>query len=125
MAGIATSDVGINKDGTPKPVGVRCEQRCWCMGRGRRRVRRCRRVRCRLALTCCVLACRRDSFARGMELKARQTILAEGCRGSLSEMVMKQYNLRLSIACCRDGLPSCTCRVLLCAAAFRFRPSDP
>lgn len=29
-----------------------------------------------------------------MELIANQTILAEGCRGSLSEKVMKKYNLR-------------------------------
>jgi hypothetical protein len=28
------------------------------------------------------------NFARGMELKARATLLAEGCRGSLSKIVM-------------------------------------
>lgn len=29
-----------------------------------------------------------------MELHARQTLLAEGCRGSCSEEVMKKFNLR-------------------------------
>lgn len=41
VAGIATADMGVNKDGSPK-----------------------------------------DTFARGMELRARQTLLAEGARGS-------------------------------------------
>ena len=41
VAGVATGDVGIGKDGA-----------------------------------------RKDTFARGMELRARQTLLAEGCRGS-------------------------------------------
>ncbi|EGD80525.1 dehydrogenase [Salpingoeca rosetta] len=53
VKGIATRDMGINKDGTPKAT-----------------------------------------FARGMELRARQTLFAEGCRGSCSEEVMKQFNLR-------------------------------
>ena len=29
---------------------------------------------------------RKDTFQRGIELKARATLLAEGCRGSLSEV---------------------------------------
>eukprot|EP01103_Thecamoeba_quadrilineata_P002965 TRINITY_DN12804_c0_g1_i1.p1 TRINITY_DN12804_c0_g1~~TRINITY_DN12804_c0_g1_i1.p1 ORF type:complete len:591 (+),score=123.35 TRINITY_DN12804_c0_g1_i1:26-1798(+) len=53
VAGIATSDVGIGKDGKPK-----------------------------------------ESFQRGMELRAKQTLLAEGVRGSLSELVMAKFNLR-------------------------------
>lgn len=53
VRGIATRDMGINKNGTPKPT-----------------------------------------FARGMELRARQTIFAEGCRGSCSEAVMKTFDLR-------------------------------
>lgn len=51
--GIATRDVGLGKDGTPK-----------------------------------------STFERGMELHARQTLFAEGARGSCSEFVMKHYNLR-------------------------------
>ena len=35
-----------------------------------------------------------DNFARGMELQARQTVFAEGCRGSCSEEVMKTFDLR-------------------------------
>ena len=35
-----------------------------------------------------------DNFARGMELRARYTLLAEGCRGSLSKWLMARYNLR-------------------------------
>lgn len=53
VKGIATGDMGLNKDGTPG-----------------------------------------DNFARGMEILAPQTVLGEGCRGSLSEHVMKSFNLR-------------------------------
>ena len=35
-----------------------------------------------------------DNFARGMELRARYTLFAEGCRGSLSKQLMGRYNLR-------------------------------
>lgn len=54
VIGIATSDVGIGKDGVPKP----------------------------------------GSFSRGMEILAKQTVFAEGCRGSASESLMKKFNLR-------------------------------
>lgn len=37
---------------------------------------------------------RKDSFAPGMVLTARATLLAEGCRGSLSQYVMKRFGLR-------------------------------
>lgn len=37
---------------------------------------------------------RKDNFQRGVELKGKVTLLAEGCRGSLSEKIMKEYNLR-------------------------------
>lgn len=53
VAGVATRDVGIAKDGSYK-----------------------------------------DSFEPGCELRARQTLFAEGCRGSCSEAVMKQFDLR-------------------------------
>eukprot|EP00494_Astrolonche_serrata_P032039 UN32308 len=53
VKGIATGDMGLNKDGTPG-----------------------------------------DNFARGMEIHAKQTVLGEGCRGSLSEQIMKHFNLR-------------------------------
>lgn len=52
VKGIATNDVGIAKDGSPK-----------------------------------------DSFARGMELHAKCTIFAEGCRGHLTKMITKQFGL--------------------------------
>jgi electron-transferring-flavoprotein dehydrogenase len=51
--GIATRDVGLSKDGTPKAT-----------------------------------------FERGVELHARQTLLAEGARGSCSEWLMDHYSLR-------------------------------
>ena len=35
-----------------------------------------------------------ESFQRGMELRARYTLLAEGCRGSLSKQLMRRFNLR-------------------------------
>ena len=53
VVGIATSDMGLDKEGKPK-----------------------------------------DTYARGMELRGKQTLLGEGCRGSLSEDIMKQFNLR-------------------------------
>ncbi|KAI7846048.1 hypothetical protein COHA_000414 [Chlorella ohadii] len=37
---------------------------------------------------------RKDSFQLGMALTARATLLAEGCRGSLSQAVMKRFGLR-------------------------------
>jgi electron-transferring-flavoprotein dehydrogenase len=35
-----------------------------------------------------------DSFQRGMELRARYTLVAEGCRGSLSKRLMERFHLR-------------------------------
>jgi electron-transferring-flavoprotein dehydrogenase len=35
-----------------------------------------------------------DNFARGMELRARYTLFAEGCRGSLTKQLLTQYNLK-------------------------------
>uniref|UniRef100_A0A1B0B674 Electron transfer flavoprotein-ubiquinone oxidoreductase n=1 Tax=Glossina palpalis gambiensis TaxID=67801 RepID=A0A1B0B674_9MUSC len=52
VKGVATNDVGIAKDGSPK-----------------------------------------DTFARGMELHAKTTIFAEGCRGHLTKQIMRQFNL--------------------------------
>ncbi|HEY0182931.1 MAG TPA: electron transfer flavoprotein-ubiquinone oxidoreductase [Rhodopila sp.] len=34
------------------------------------------------------------NFQRGMELRARYTLFAEGCRGSLSKQLMRRFNLR-------------------------------
>ncbi|MBV8061034.1 MAG: electron transfer flavoprotein-ubiquinone oxidoreductase [Alphaproteobacteria bacterium] len=35
-----------------------------------------------------------DGFTRGMELHARQTVFAEGCRGSLTKQLFDKFNLR-------------------------------
>ena len=53
VAGVATGDMGIAKDGSRKP-----------------------------------------DYQPGMELRAKYTLFAEGCRGSLSQELMKRYNLR-------------------------------
>lgn len=53
VKGVATGDVGIAKDGSPK-----------------------------------------DTFARGMELHAKMTIFAEGCRGHLTKQLEQKFNLR-------------------------------
>lgn len=37
---------------------------------------------------------RKDSFSPGMALTARATLFAEGCRGSLSQHIMKRFQLR-------------------------------
>jgi electron-transferring-flavoprotein dehydrogenase len=36
----------------------------------------------------------KDNFQRGIEIKAKQTIFAEGCRGSLSEQLISRFKLR-------------------------------
>ena len=36
----------------------------------------------------------KSNFQRGMEIHGKQVVLAEGCRGSLTERVMKRFNLR-------------------------------
>ena len=53
VIGVATGDMGINKDGSQSA-----------------------------------------NFERGMELHAKQTIFAEGCRGHLGKQLMEKYNLR-------------------------------
>ncbi len=35
-----------------------------------------------------------DNFQRGMELRARYTLFAEGCRGSLSKQLIRRFHLR-------------------------------
>ena len=35
-----------------------------------------------------------ENFQRGMELRARYTLFAEGCRGSLSKQLIRRFNLR-------------------------------
>ncbi len=35
----------------------------------------------------------KDTFSRGIEIRAKQTVLAEGCRGSLTERMIKKYSL--------------------------------
>lgn len=52
VAGIATGDMGIGKDGKPT-----------------------------------------DNFTRGMELRAKYTLFAEGARGSLTKTLLKRFNL--------------------------------
>ncbi|MCL7023197.1 hypothetical protein MKW94_003982 [Papaver nudicaule] len=37
---------------------------------------------------------KKETFQRGVELKGRITLLAEGCRGSLSEKIIRDYKLR-------------------------------
>lgn len=36
----------------------------------------------------------KENFQRGIEIKAKQTLLAEGCRGSLSEKIIDKFRLR-------------------------------
>ena len=35
----------------------------------------------------------KDTFQRGIEIRAKQTVLAEGCRGSITERVIQKYSL--------------------------------
>ncbi|XP_028780078.1 electron transfer flavoprotein-ubiquinone oxidoreductase, mitochondrial [Neltuma alba] len=37
---------------------------------------------------------KKENFQRGVEIKGRITLLAEGCRGSLSEKIIKKFSLR-------------------------------
>lgn len=56
VAGVATGDMGIGKDGHPTA-----------------------------------------NYTQGMELRAKQTILAEGCRGSLSKTILDRFGLRRGV----------------------------
>jgi electron-transferring-flavoprotein dehydrogenase len=62
VAGVATNEFGIGRDGRPK-----------------------------------------ETYACGMELRARATLFAEGCRGSLSEVCIRNPNpdtpLRTALRC--------------------------
>jgi electron-transferring-flavoprotein dehydrogenase len=40
---------------------------------------------------------KKPTYEPGMELHARATVLAEGCRGSLSREAMQKYNLRKGV----------------------------
>lgn len=46
----------------------------------------------------------KDSFEPGLQLMGKQTILAEGCRGSLSEEIMKNFDLREGVCPQHYGL---------------------
>lgn len=46
----------------------------------------------------------KDTYEAGMHLLGKQTILAEGCRGSLSEQLMTHFNLREGVAPQHYGL---------------------
>jgi len=59
VAGVATGDMGVAKDGSRKP-----------------------------------------NYERGIELRARATLFAEGCRGSLSEEVISRFGLREQAGAC-------------------------
>jgi hypothetical protein len=77
--GVASSDVGIGKDGK-----------------------------------------RKDNFSRGMEILAKQTLFAEGARGSCSEDLMERFKLRAGVdpqvrrglTCSRSVSPACAQRLL-------------
>lgn len=56
VEGVATKDLGVGKNGTPK-----------------------------------------KNFSRGVELRGKVTLFAEGCRGSLSEEIIKKFSLREKI----------------------------
>ena len=56
VAGVATGDVGIGKDGQPT-----------------------------------------ERFTRGVELRAKQTVFAEGCRGSLTKKLFDRFKLRKGV----------------------------
>ncbi|GBQ44012.1 4Fe-4S dicluster domain-containing protein [Komagataeibacter sucrofermentans] len=56
VAGVATGDMGVDRDGEPT-----------------------------------------GNYAPGMELRAKYTLFAEGCRGSLTKQVMAMYNLRQGV----------------------------
>jgi electron-transferring-flavoprotein dehydrogenase len=40
---------------------------------------------------------RGERYTRGVELHARQTVIAEGCRGSLTKMLFEKFNLRQGV----------------------------
>ena len=94
VVGVATNDVGVAKDGSPKesleqgnpnpgpnpnPQGPLSSEGTLT-----------------LTLTLTLAPTPQDSFERGMELRARATVFAEGCRGSLTKEVIAKLGLRLA-----------------------------
>ena len=75
VKGVATADVGVAKDGSPK-------------------VSAARGVSLGSLSSLSLSTCEQSTFARGMELHARVTLFAEGCRGSLSKQLQDKFNLR-------------------------------
>lgn len=75
VKGVATGDVGIAKDGSPK---VRIKSLYWHANIER-------------FITNTLY---QANFERGMELHAKVTIFAEGCRGHLTKQLEKRFNLR-------------------------------
>jgi electron-transferring-flavoprotein dehydrogenase len=63
VAGVATGDMGVGKDGKPK-----------------------------------------DNFTRGMELRAKYTLFAEGARGSLTKTLLQKFQLDLASAPQKFGI---------------------
>jgi electron-transferring-flavoprotein dehydrogenase len=66
VVGVATNDVGIAKDGSPKVV---------------------------FHISLNNFPVFQDNFERGMELRAKCTIFAEGCRGHLSKQIINHFDL--------------------------------
>lgn len=77
VKGIATNDVGIAKDGSPKVPSKHAANS--------------------IGHVCGIVVssmCVQDVFERGMELHAKVTLFGEGCHGHLAKQLYKQFNLR-------------------------------
>lgn len=76
VKGIATNDVGIHKDGSPK---VSIQLTCTSLP----------------TLHSLIIASPwQETFERGMELHAKCTIFSEGCHGHLAKQLYSNFNLR-------------------------------
>ena len=76
MKGVATNDVGIAKDGSPKVIFYGTI----------------------IPFVSGIIHSSKESFARGMELHAKCTIFAEGCHGHLAKQLFKKFDLRKNSA---------------------------
>lgn len=90
VCGVATNDVGVAKDGSPKESAAAS-------------LKACSLPLVTLRISMVLLASGRshalhelhpdyqESFQRGMELRAKATLFAEGCRGSLTKEVFSVF----------------------------------
>ena len=66
----------------------------------------------------------KDSFERGMELRAKATLFAEGCRGSLTKEVIDKFSLAAGSEPQRKRSTAAAGRIDAVLLCLRLRAAD-